>query len=307
MASNPYVNKVTANGVVIVDLTADTVTPQTLYLGTTAHDASGAAIVGTMSGGDTEAGTVTQDAQGYLVLDDEAPSGRVTVEALSVTQNGTYTAQTGKAYSPVTVSVGNSYTASDEGKVVSNGALVAQTAMASSITANGTYDTTTNNSVTVNVSGGGGTSWTLLNSIDVQYSTVSSTASSVTSLVISESYDPTKILWISVRDTQGKRAGYYYGSDCIYLANTPNNSPTSQYCLIRSVGTSNGFWQSASNAAYAGIYPVNPRLSNNNGMTIPIQGKYNTTYATGTIDSTYRISAYYVDYPSELAPIGVTS
>lgn len=31
--------------------------------------------------------------------------GGVTVEALSVTHNGTYTAPTGKAYSPVTVSV----------------------------------------------------------------------------------------------------------------------------------------------------------------------------------------------------------
>lgn len=53
----------------------------------------------------------------------------------------------------------NSYTAGDEGKVVSNGALVAQTARASAITENGTFDTTENNSVTVNVSGGGTEDW----------------------------------------------------------------------------------------------------------------------------------------------------
>lgn len=46
------------------------------------------------------------------------------------------------------------YSASDEGKVVSNGALVAQTS--ETITENGTYDTTTNDEVVVNVSGGGG-------------------------------------------------------------------------------------------------------------------------------------------------------
>ena len=103
--ANTTVNKVVLGNETLLDLTADTVTPQTLYLGTTAHDASGAAIVGTMSGGGTEAGTVTQDENGFLVLDDDAPSGRVTVEALSVTQNGTYTAPTGKAYSPVTVNV----------------------------------------------------------------------------------------------------------------------------------------------------------------------------------------------------------
>ena len=48
----------------------------------------------------------------------------------------------------------NTYVAGDEGKVVSNGALVSQTSL--SVTDNGTYDTTTKNSVTVSVSGGGG-------------------------------------------------------------------------------------------------------------------------------------------------------
>lgn len=74
----------------------------------------------------------------------------ITVEPLTVTQNGITTAPSGKAYSPVTTNVPNSYGASDEGKVVNNGALVAQTAHAP-VTANGTIDTTLNNSVTVNV------------------------------------------------------------------------------------------------------------------------------------------------------------
>ena len=79
--------------------------------------------------------------------------GDITVEALSVTENGTYTADEGKAYSPVSVSVPNSYAAADEGKVVSNGTLVSQTAHAE-VTANGTIDTTLNNSVKVNVNAG---------------------------------------------------------------------------------------------------------------------------------------------------------
>lgn len=74
----------------------------------------------------------------------------VTVEALTVTENGTTTAPSGKAYSPVNVAVPNSYSAGDEGKVVSNGALVAQTAHAT-VTENGTIDTTLNNSVVVEV------------------------------------------------------------------------------------------------------------------------------------------------------------
>ena len=82
--------------------------------------------------------------------------GSAVLEPLSVTENGNYTPEAGvDGFDEVHVSVPNSYTSSDEGKVVSNGALVAQTERASQITQNGTYDTTLNNEVTVNVSGGG--------------------------------------------------------------------------------------------------------------------------------------------------------
>lgn len=71
----------------------------------------------------------------------------------TITQNGTYSAASDNldGYSEVTANVPNTYAAADEGKVVSNGALVAQTSR--SVTANGTYDTTLNNEVVVNVPG----------------------------------------------------------------------------------------------------------------------------------------------------------
>ena len=71
------------------------------------------------------------------------------IDALSVTANGTYTASECDGFSPVTVNVPNTYTSSDEGKVVNNGALASQTSTTK--TANGTYDTTLNNEVVVNV------------------------------------------------------------------------------------------------------------------------------------------------------------
>ena len=49
-------------------------------------------------------GYVWQDENGYVHLDDEG-SSPITIEPLSVTQNGTYTASTGHAYSPITVNV----------------------------------------------------------------------------------------------------------------------------------------------------------------------------------------------------------
>lgn len=74
----------------------------------------------------------------------------ITLVTLNVSQNGTTNAPSGKAYNKVVAAVPNTYGASDEGKVVSSGSLVSQTAHAE-VTQNGTIDTTLNNSVTVNV------------------------------------------------------------------------------------------------------------------------------------------------------------
>lgn len=103
MANNPYVNKVQFGNQTLIDLTSDTVTADKLMQGYTAHDRTGALITGTATGGGS-GGNVWQDAQGYVHLDDEGTTP-ITVEPLSVTQNGTYTATTGHAYSPVTVNV----------------------------------------------------------------------------------------------------------------------------------------------------------------------------------------------------------
>lgn len=80
----------------------------------------------------------------------------ITVEPLTVTSNGTQTAPSGKAYSPVTVNVPNSYTDSDIGKVVGMANATKQLLAQSDFVAlsNGEYDTTFNKSVTVNVEPG---------------------------------------------------------------------------------------------------------------------------------------------------------
>ena len=49
MANNPYVNKVVKGGTTLIDISSDTVSPSSLAQGYTAHDASGAQIVGTIT------------------------------------------------------------------------------------------------------------------------------------------------------------------------------------------------------------------------------------------------------------------
>ena len=108
-------------------------------------------------------GTTTEDVTNYanVIITTAVPASAVDTGTKSITANGN--GQDVIGYASVNVNVPNSYTASDEGKVVSNGALVAQTS--DTVTANNTYDTTLINSLTVNVSGGniGG----LANMVDV--------------------------------------------------------------------------------------------------------------------------------------------
>jgi len=81
-------------------------------------------------------------------------NGELTAQTSTTkTANGTYNTTTNNE---VIVDVANSYSQSDNGKVVSNQQLVSQTAYPTTITENDTYDTTNYNSITVNVSGGGG-------------------------------------------------------------------------------------------------------------------------------------------------------
>lgn len=99
MANNPYVNKVVFGSATLVDLTGTTATADKILSGYGAFGADGAWMDGTASSG----GSIWQDANGYVHLSDDGTL--VGVEPLTVTENGTYTAPTGKAYSPVTVNV----------------------------------------------------------------------------------------------------------------------------------------------------------------------------------------------------------
>lgn len=61
------VNKVVYGQTTLIDLTADTVTPQVLLAGYTAHDKSGALITGTASGGSSVVITEEQDVHGGTI------------------------------------------------------------------------------------------------------------------------------------------------------------------------------------------------------------------------------------------------
>lgn len=104
-------------------------------------------------------GTTTEDVTNYATAKvvTNVPASAVDSGTKNISSNGTHNVV---GYASANVNVPNSYSASDEGKVVSNGALVAQTS--DTVTQNGTYDTTLKNEVVVNVSGGGGSGATVI-------------------------------------------------------------------------------------------------------------------------------------------------
>ena len=78
-------------------------------------------------------------------------AGALSIISKSIFSNGTYSAEgdNADAFSSVVVDVPNTYTAGDEGKVVSGGSLIAQGSM--SVSSNSTYDTTSYSQIVVDV------------------------------------------------------------------------------------------------------------------------------------------------------------
>lgn len=154
------VSKVEYNGRVLIDLTSDTVTPETLAEGYTAHGADGELIVGTMKATEdlnavlqSKTVTPTKETQDVTADNGYTALEKVTVKAIpseyiipsgtkSITENGTHDA---KAYESVNVNV-----PVPDGYIKPSGEI--------EITENGTHDVTEYASVNVNVEASGGES-----------------------------------------------------------------------------------------------------------------------------------------------------
>lgn len=144
----------------------------------------------------------------------------------NISANGTYNASSDSAdgYKKVVVNVANSYAAGDEGKVVSNGALVAQGS--DTVTANDTYDTTLISELTVNVSGGGSSDQTGSFTPAENSNMLTLTFSSEISYLIVW-VDPSQFSDI-MADTSGKRrmVGYSRTPNGVYKCATPPTGAT---------------------------------------------------------------------------------
>ena len=113
MASNLYTNKVVYGNTTLIDISDTTAVASDVAQGKTFYVASGQQATGTSAGGGGGTVTITDttDTHGGTIRTITTDPNATIVQSLSVTQNGTYTAPSGQAYSPVTVNVsGGGYT-----------------------------------------------------------------------------------------------------------------------------------------------------------------------------------------------------
>lgn len=245
------------------DTSASTVTAERIVSGYGAYDSTGTWVNGTSpgenividevwsisgdtlfiddgegGGGITPAGTInisqngTVDVTNYASANVAVPASAVDAGTKSITSNGNNQDVIG--YAAVNVNVPNTYSASDEGKVVSNGALVAQGS--DTVTQNGTVDTTLISSLTVNVSSGTG------------------------KRVVTGTFTPSKKYNTStnVLVTTTSNIGFTPTVFCLYITNFSNVSET-QYAMVQS------YYQTGGDPAYYLRYFM--RTSNTSSST----------------------------------------
>ena len=173
-----------------------------------------------------------------------------------------------------------------------------------SITSNGTYDVYEYSKAEVNVPSGGGGGPTLLSSQTVELSCANTSWTLLETLNVGTNVFFDGIVYVKIRDTAGRRAGYFYGSDSyIYNMHYISNFTT---LTVAAVSNNIGWYcgTSATNLVASrdittvteqGYYGLRAIQANTDGE-LTIWGRYSSSYSK-TIDGTYKVDVYLLPYP----------
>ena len=170
------------------------------------------------------------------------------------------------------------------------------TAVAADVASGKTFYLATGEKVEGTASGGGSaaSSWTKVAETSYQVSTTQTSAKTVATWATghSELLTDEKFVYVRIRDTAGKRAGYFYGSDNCFTSKSMGPR------LITRV-SSDGEYASVSYGSNTG-YGVYADMIYSDG-SIRIRRCYSANYSL-TIDGTYKVEVYLLDPPTG-API----
>ena len=175
---------------------------------------------------------------------------------------------------------------------VSNG----KTAIAAAITDKGVATAASDSFATMaaniaSIPAGGG--YTKIASVDYTVSTTATTGYSIGTIALGSTYwTNDKILYIRVRDKAGARTNYFVGTDSfIYNTNKANGSTSDFTTILRACFAINNYGTWYHNNSNYGIYPYSLSADG----TLTMYARYNA-YQTYTIDGTYNVTVYTLDY-----------
>lgn len=183
------------------------------------------------------------------------------------------------------------------------------TLITKTITANGTYSAEDDSadgysSVTVNVPSGGASSWTKVAETSYQVSTTSTPGTTVATWATghSEIWTSDKWVYVRIRDTAGKRNGYFYGTDTFFANYSFKNNPSNT-----GVGESLGMLRNIYSVTTDGVYGWRYGYSTTgygvyadyvyDDGRIRIQSRYNSSHSR-TINGTYKVEVYLLNPPT---------
>ena len=173
--------------------------------------------------------------------------------------------------------------------------VTATTATASDVASGKIFYTADGTQTTGTASGGGGSNWTHLGSTELTVNTTSTSAASAGTISCGKTAaDKDAIIYVRIRDKEGKRAGYFAGSDAYFMNYNKANGSTSAFAVPAVLCyryTTSSAW--AGTAGQYGVYGY----SISNAGVVTIRRRYNSNYSL-TINSTYQVDVFKLTYPT---------
>ena len=148
--------------------------------------------------------------------------------------------------------------------------------------------------------GGGASSWTKVAETSYRVSTTRTSSADVATWATGhrELWNSDKMVYVRIRDTEGTKDGYFFGTDNLFwnsnaISSGASSSTVSGRVCIKNLPGNEGLSFYASSSATG--YGVFADTIYSDGR-IRIRKRYNSSYSL-TIDGTYKIEVYIIDYP----------
>ena len=142
--------------------------------------------------------------------------------------------------------------------------------------------------------------WTKIGEKTISVSTTYKSELRQDTIHIDDIWDDSEIIYVRIRDTAGKRGGYFLGSDTFFINyKAANGDDTELTSVARLIHTYNAYYEQVSGNGY-GVYAKSILPSGD----LTIYSRYDASYSR-RINGTYKIEVFKLKYPDQLSPFDI--